>query len=81
VRDTSSKRTQCSDGMKHKKIYDDAKENIISVWIDLLHLEQTMSSLIKIKKKISYNATRPVIQNTWSSLVGCKIAESRNIVL
>ena len=39
VRNTISKRTQCKAGMKLKKIYDDAKENIISVRIDLIHLE------------------------------------------
>ena len=39
VRNTISKRTQCRAGMKLKKIYDDAKENIISVRIDLIHLE------------------------------------------
>jgi hypothetical protein len=39
VRNTSSKRTQCRAGMKLKKIYDDAKERVISVRIDLLHLD------------------------------------------
>jgi hypothetical protein len=38
-RNTSSKRTQCKAGMKLKKIYDDAKETVISVRIDLLHLD------------------------------------------
>jgi hypothetical protein len=31
MRNTCSKRTQCKGGMKLKKIYDDAKENVISV--------------------------------------------------
>ncbi|KAJ1289076.1 hypothetical protein BS78_02G137200 [Paspalum vaginatum] len=39
VRKTSSKRTHCKAKMKLKKIYDDAKENVIAVRIDLLHLE------------------------------------------
>ena len=39
VRNISSKRTQCRAGMKLKKIYDDAKERVISVRIDLLHLD------------------------------------------
>ena len=39
VRSTSSKRTQCKAGMKLKKNYDDAKETVISVRIDLLHLD------------------------------------------
>jgi hypothetical protein len=38
VRNTSSKRTQCKASMKLKKIYDDAKEIVISVCINLLHL-------------------------------------------
>jgi hypothetical protein len=39
VRNTSSKWTQCKAGMKLKKIYDDAKETVILVRIDLLHLD------------------------------------------
>jgi hypothetical protein len=39
VRNTSSKRTQCKASMKLKKNYDDAKGIVISVCIDLLHLD------------------------------------------
>jgi hypothetical protein len=39
IRNTSSKHTQCKAGMKLKKIYDDAKEIVISVRIGLLHLD------------------------------------------
>jgi len=39
VRKTSSKRTKCKAGMKLKKIYDDAKENVIALRINLVHFE------------------------------------------
>jgi hypothetical protein len=67
IRNTSSKRTQCKAGMKLKKIYDDAKEIVISVHIDLLHLDHNHEFLRRIPKRINYNATRHMILNTWSS--------------
>jgi hypothetical protein len=39
ARNTISKRMQCRAGMKLRKIYDDAKERVISLRIDLLHLD------------------------------------------
>jgi hypothetical protein len=50
-KNTSSKRTECKAGMKLKKIYDDAKENIISVRIDVLHLEHN-HEFIKKKEEV-----------------------------
>jgi hypothetical protein len=44
---TCSKRTQCKAGMKPKKIYDDAKENVISVQIDLVNYEHNHEFLKK----------------------------------
>jgi len=39
VRKTTSMRTQCKAGMKLKKIYDDAKEKVVSVRVDLINFE------------------------------------------
>jgi hypothetical protein len=81
VHNTSSKRTQCRAEMKLKKIYDDAKESVISVRIDLLHLDHNNDSLRRIQKRINYSATRLMTPSTWSSSLRCRKAEFRSIVL
>jgi hypothetical protein len=78
---TCSKRTRCKVRMNLKKIYDDPKENVISVRIDLVNFEHNHEFLKKDRKKISYSATKCTILNIWSSLVRCRKAEFRNIVL
>jgi hypothetical protein len=59
VRNTSSKRAQCKAGMKLKKNYDDAKQTVISVCIDLLHLDHNHEFFKKDTKKdqLQYNKT------------------------
>jgi predicted class III extradiol MEMO1 family dioxygenase len=51
IRNTCSKRTQCKAGMKLKKIYDDAKDNVISVQIDLVNYEHNHEFLKKDTEK------------------------------
>jgi hypothetical protein len=47
MRNICSKRTQCKAGMKLKKNYDDARENVISVRIDLVNFEHNHEFLKK----------------------------------
>ena len=51
IRNTCSKQTQYKAGMKLKKIYDDAKENVISVRIDLVNYEHNHEFLKKDTEK------------------------------
>jgi hypothetical protein len=51
MRNICSKRTQCKAGMKLKKNYDDARENVISVRIDLVNFEHNHEFLKKDTEK------------------------------
>ncbi|WVZ83808.1 hypothetical protein U9M48_030908 [Paspalum notatum var. saurae] len=59
VRKTSSKRTKCKAGMKLKKIYDDAKKNVIALRINLVQFEHNheFSTAKEEKDQLQCNKT------------------------
>jgi hypothetical protein len=80
VRNTISKRTQCRAAMKLKKSMTMPKRISFQCGLILFIWNIIMSSSGRIQKRISYSATRHMIQNTWSSLVRCKKAGFHNTV-
>jgi len=78
IRNTSSRRTQCKAGLKLKKIYDDSKENIVAVRIDLVHLEHNHEFIKKdtVKKHLQCNKTHdPEYMEFLSSMQQSRIPQ------